>query len=151
MTGQASEAGVWGLNPDTIQFWFVAVLLAAAAVRQLVAWGSGYCRYGRAKLSLCRAPRTHKPHLPRLSMRCDDHLGRPLHPDEIHDDNPMSYVKNDDDKGLVVRPVAVSTRHWSYDTVEGDRIGRARWIGTCLWLTLHKRFTEPRIDPCHYC
>lgn len=151
MTEQAPAPSSWGWNPDTIQFCFVAALLAAAVARQVISWISGYQRYGLANLTLCRGDRTYKPNLARLAMRCPGHIARTLHPDEVHDTNPMKYEKHRGDEGLVVRPVAVSTRHWSYDAVEADRIGWAKWLGVCLWLALHKRFREPRVDPCHYC
>ncbi|WP_420624616.1 hypothetical protein [Candidatus Poriferisodalis sp.] len=151
MTAHMSDPALWGWPLTAIQFWFLAAMVGVAVGRQLFAWGAGYWRYGRKSLTLCRAARTHHPHLPRLAMRCGRHLDRPLHPDQRHDQNPMSYKAHQGDASLVLRPVAVGTRHWSYDAVEGKRIGWAGWMRRCLCLAARKRFADPSVGPCHYC
>ena len=151
MAHTSSGPSLWGWPLEAIQFWFVAAMIAVALLRQFIAWGVGYWRYGRERLVVCRAPRTHHPHLPRLAMRCPKHLDQKNHPEQRFDQNALAYERHDNDRDLVVRPAAAGTRHWSYEAVEGKRIGWPRWWIACLSLAVRKRFKEPSVDPCHYC
>lgn len=151
MTTQEAASSAWDWTPDAVQFWAVVGLGLIAVLRQLIGWAAGYWRYGRQKLVVCRGDRTYKPHLARLTMRCPDHLEQSRHPDEVYDDNPMTYTQHAGDGDLVIRPVAVGTRLWSYEAVTEARIGWLGWMATCAWLALRRRFAEPDVDPCHYC
>ena len=141
-----AEPTVWYRDPDWVQLILVGIAVLVAVARQFWSWFAGWRIYGRDSILVDKDP-DDKGRAPERMMLCSHHVLGSGPPPEETGYRGVTYRLTD----LVVKPMALGTRHWTYEETDGVRLGWPRWVGTCLLLSLTKRFTESEIASCGKC
>lgn len=147
---ESSGDGPLALTLDLISALTPLAVALLLVLRLLVIWWRGWDRYVRCAILLRALPGSDA----RRRFEDEFRFVCPLHGPDLA---PAFFAEVSkgyevaDTNDYTVRPVAVSTRYWSFDIQRGPRMGWLSWLVRCGSLALTRRYEDPRLDERFLC